>query len=133
MEFLQEQNPNEMVQTFRLPGIANENNAVLKRKYRRHPKADENAPKRPPTAYVLFANKIRQDLKDENLTFSEIAKIVGKNWRTLPDEEKKTYEDQANAAKIEYDSKFVEYRKTSNYRHYMRYRRLFSQKQAQRH
>lgn len=29
---------------------------VTKRKYRRHPKADENAPERPPSAYVLFSN-----------------------------------------------------------------------------
>jgi len=29
---------------------------VTKRKYRRHPKPDENAPERPPSAYVLFSN-----------------------------------------------------------------------------
>jgi len=27
-----------------------------KRKYRRHPKPDENAPERPPSAYVIFSN-----------------------------------------------------------------------------
>lgn len=33
--------------------------AVTKRKYRRHPKPDENAPERPPSAYVLFSNSKR--------------------------------------------------------------------------
>jgi hypothetical protein len=28
-----------------------------KRKYRRHPKPDENAPERPPSAYVIFSNR----------------------------------------------------------------------------
>jgi hypothetical protein len=34
----------------------NETAGVVKRKYRRHPKPDENAPERPPSAYVLFSN-----------------------------------------------------------------------------
>jgi hypothetical protein len=31
---------------------------IAKRKYRRHPKPDENAPERPPSAYVLFSNSM---------------------------------------------------------------------------
>lgn len=38
------------------PESSNESNGVVKRKYRRHPKPDENAPERPPSAYVLFSN-----------------------------------------------------------------------------
>jgi hypothetical protein len=31
----------------------------VKRKYRRHPKPDEKAPERPPSAYVIFSSKMR--------------------------------------------------------------------------
>src|SRR5882757_7763872 len=41
-----------------------------KRKYRRHPKPDENAPERPPSAYVIFSNKVREEVKDQNLSFT---------------------------------------------------------------
>lgn len=38
------------------PDSGNDSNGVQKRKYRRHPKTDEHAPERPPSAYVLFSN-----------------------------------------------------------------------------
>lgn len=38
------------------PDTTTDSNGVTKRKYRRHPKADEHAPDRPPSAYVLFSN-----------------------------------------------------------------------------
>lgn len=38
------------------PEVNSETTGVVKRKYRRHPKPDENAPERPPSAYVLFSN-----------------------------------------------------------------------------
>merc|ERR1711939_1067025 len=63
-----------------------------KRKYRRHPKPDENAPERPPSAYVIFSNKMREDLKGRNLSFTEIAKLVGENWQNLTPGEKDPYE-----------------------------------------
>ncbi|XDG07188.1 hypothetical protein ABKA04_006803 [Annulohypoxylon sp. FPYF3050] len=81
--------------------------AVAKRKYRRHPKPDDNAPERPPSAYVLFSNKMREDLKGQNLTFTEIAKLVGENWQNLSREEKDPFERQAHEAKEKYNQKDV--------------------------
>ncbi|KFY95229.1 hypothetical protein V500_02885, partial [Pseudogymnoascus sp. VKM F-4518 (FW-2643)] len=46
-----------------------------KRKYRKHPIPDENAPARPRSAYVIFSNKMREDLKVKSLSFTEIAKL----------------------------------------------------------
>ncbi|KAI1447737.1 high mobility group box domain-containing protein [Annulohypoxylon stygium] len=77
--------------------------AVAKRKYRRHPKPDDNAPERPPSAYVLFSNKMREDLKGQNLTFTEIAKLVGENWQNLSRDEKDPFERQAHEAKEKYN------------------------------
>lgn len=103
---------------------------VVKRKYRRHPKPDENAPERPPSAYVLFSNKMREDLKSQNLTFTEIAKLVGENWQNLAAPEKEAYESQANTAKEKYHRDLFEYKKTPEFRKYSQYLAEFKEKQA---
>ncbi|RCI15537.1 hypothetical protein L249_3577 [Ophiocordyceps polyrhachis-furcata BCC 54312] len=107
-----------------------ESNGIAKRKYRRHPKPDENAPERPPSAYVLFSNKMREDLKSHNLSFTEIAKLVGENWQGLPPAEKESYESQANAAKEKYHASLASYKKTPEYRKYLQYLHDFKEKQA---
>lgn len=107
-----------------------ETNGVAKRKYRRHPKSDENAPERPPSAYVLFSNKMRDDLKSQNLTFTEIAKLVGENWQSLAPAERDIYETQANTAKDKYRRDMAEYKKTPQYRKYSQYLHDFKEKQA---
>lgn len=103
---------------------------VVKRKYRRHPKPDDSAPERPPSAYVLFSNKMREDLKSQNLTFTEIAKLVGENWQNLAAPEKEAYETQANTAKEKYHRDLQEYKKTPEYRKYAQYLQEFKEKQA---
>lgn len=70
-----------------------------KRKYRRHPKPDENAPEKPPSAYVLFSNKIREEVKSENLSFTEIARLVGERWQKLDPAQKDRFESHASALK----------------------------------
>ncbi|WYZ34674.1 hypothetical protein EsH8_I_000950 [Colletotrichum jinshuiense] len=103
---------------------------VTKRKYRRHPKADENAPERPPSAYVLFSNKMRDELKGRNLTFTEIAKLVGENWQNLTPGEKEPFETQALKAKEKYNHDLAEYKKTAEYRKYNQYLQDFKARQA---
>ncbi|TGJ82562.1 hypothetical protein E0Z10_g6233 [Xylaria hypoxylon] len=103
---------------------------VAKRKYRRHPKADEHAPERPPSAYVLFSNKMREDLKGQNLTFTEIAKLVGENWQNLGRLEKEPFEKQANEAKEKYSNSLAEYKKTADCRTYNEYLHEFRKRQA---
>ncbi|KAL2127342.1 hypothetical protein VTI74DRAFT_10888 [Chaetomium olivicolor] len=103
---------------------------VTKRKYRRHPKPDENAPERPPSAYVLFSNKMREELKGRNLSFTEIAKLVGENWQNLTQAEKEPFESQAQAIKDKYLSDLAEYKKTPEYRKYMAYLQEFKAKHA---
>ena len=92
-----------------------------KRKYRRHPKPDENAPERPPSAYVIFSNRVREEVKGENLSFTEIAKLVGERWQKLEAEGKEPYEAQAGAAKERYNADLVSYKKTPEYQGYSRY------------
>lgn len=103
---------------------------ITKRKYRRHPKPDENAPERPPSAYVLFSNKMREDLKGRNLTFTEIAKLVGENWQSLAQADKEPFESQAAALKDKYHSDLVEYKKTPEYKKYCVYLQEFKLKHS---
>jgi hypothetical protein len=49
--------------------------ARTKRKYARHPKSDEHAPGRPLSAYVIFANHVRESLEGQGLSFTEIAMV----------------------------------------------------------
>ncbi|KAG9230213.1 hypothetical protein BJ875DRAFT_163164 [Amylocarpus encephaloides] len=101
-----------------------------KRKYRRHPKPDENAPERPPSAYVIFSNKTREELKGRNLSFTEIAKHVGENWQNLSPGEKEPYEQQAFSAKERYNHELTEYKKTPHFRDYSQYLAEFKARQA---
>lgn len=101
-----------------------------KRKYRRHPKQDENAPERPPSAYVIFSNKMREELKGRNLSFTEIAKLVGENWQSLSPTQKEPYEHSAFTDKERYNNQLVEYKKTPQYREYAQYLAEFKARQA---
>ncbi|KAI8883270.1 hypothetical protein K501DRAFT_249791 [Backusella circina FSU 941] len=94
---------------------------LWKRKYHRHAKPDSNAPLKPPSAYVMFSNDVRQELKDENRSFTDLAKIIGDRWKNISVEEKERYETNALAAREEYLKKVEEYQKTDAYKQYQQY------------
>lgn len=73
---------------------------------------------------------MREDLKSQNLSFTEIAKLVGENWQSLAPGEKEAYESQANSDKEKYHRDLMEYKKTSEYKKYMQYLQEFKEKQA---
>jgi hypothetical protein len=66
------------------------------RRCQRQLKTDENAPERPPSAYNCFSVRMRGDLEGHNLTLTEIAKLVGENWRYLGYAEKEQYGTPCN-------------------------------------
>ena len=104
-----------------VPESGTHGGSETKRKYRRHPKPDENAPSRAPSAYVLFSNKIREDVRGQNMSFTDIAKLVGDRWQKLAPIEKQQYETLATTAKEKYNAELAEYKKTESYRDYTRY------------
>lgn len=77
----------------------------------------------------LDCAEMREDLKGQNLTFTEIAKLVGENWQSLDPAEKEAYESQANRAKEQYHRSLAEYKKTPEYRKYSQYLQDFKEKQ----
>lgn len=99
-----------------------------KRKYRRHPKPDEHAPEKPPSAYVLFSNRVREEIKHENLSFTEIARLVGERWQKLDPKQKEPFETQAANLKDVYSMQLVDYKKTENHREYAAYLAEFKAK-----
>ncbi|OJD32736.1 high-mobility group 20a [Diplodia corticola] len=104
---------------------------TTKRKYRRHPKPDENAPERPASAYVIFSNQTRESLKGQELSFTEIAKLVGERWQTLSPGAREACERQAAAAKEKYYAELSEYKKTPEYAQYQEYLAEFRAKHNQ--
>ena len=73
---------------------------------------------------------MREDLKGRNLTFTEMAKLVGENWQNLTRTEKEPFETQAQEAKEKYNRDLAEYKKTDNYRKYNEYLHDFRKRQA---
>ena len=64
---------------------------------------------------------MREDLKSQNLSFTEIAKRVGESWQQLSPTEKAIYENQAVVAKEKYRTDLAEYKKTDQHREYNEY------------
>ncbi|KAF1984579.1 hypothetical protein K402DRAFT_405946 [Aulographum hederae CBS 113979] len=102
-----------------------------KRRYRRHPKPDANAPKRPKSAYVRFADQLRTQPQISGLSFVQIAKVVGEKWQQLDPNTKRTMEYQASRELDEYELNMDSYKKTAEYRKYQRYLDGFHAEQQQ--
>jgi hypothetical protein len=76
---------------------------------------------------------MREELKGRNLSFTEIAKLVGENWQNLAPAEKEPYEQQAFSAKERYNNELAEYKKTNNYKEYAQYLADFKARQSNQH
>ncbi|KAI9320638.1 hypothetical protein BX666DRAFT_1909821 [Dichotomocladium elegans] len=87
-----------------------------KRRYRRHPRPDRNAPVKPTSAYVMFSNDIRAQLKGQNLTFAQLARATGERWKALDDTERQRYEAMALEAKKMYTIALEKYRLSPEYK-----------------
>lgn len=64
---------------------------------------------------------MREELKPQELSFTEIAKVVGERWQVLQPEVREAYERQAQAAKEKYYAELAEYKKTPAYAQYQEY------------
>jgi hypothetical protein len=64
----------------------------------------------------MFSNDVRKELKDYNMSFTELARIVGNRWKNIDGDLKEKYEDGANMAKDDYLQQLSEYQKTDEYK-----------------
>lgn len=73
---------------------------------------------------------MREDLKGQNLSFTEIAKLVGENWQSLDRSEKEPFETQAQVLKEKYIRDMTEYKKSADFKRYSDYLQDFRKRQA---
>lgn len=87
-----------------------------------------------PITYALYLTdhptEIRENLKGQDLSFTEIAKVVGERWQVLGAEERELCERQANGAKERYYAELADYKKTPQYESYQKYLEEFKAKHA---
>jgi hypothetical protein len=71
---------------------------------KRRKKKDPNAPKKPLSAYFLYADTRRAAIREANpeLKVSEIAKQIGAEWKNLPEAQKQPFQARAEKLKQEY-------------------------------
>ena len=88
-------------------------------KYRPRPPA--SCPKRPMSAYFLFSNSVRTELRQSNpqLGIVELSKMIGQKWKNLASEEKHVYESMAKDEKEKYTLEYESYKLTDDYKKYM--------------
>ena len=72
--------------------------------------------------------EVRESLKGQDLSFTEIAKVVGERWQVLPADERESCERQANGAKEKYYSELADYKKTADFELYQQYLEDFKAK-----
>ncbi|EPS37087.1 hypothetical protein H072_9301 [Dactylellina haptotyla CBS 200.50] len=73
---------------------------------------------------------VREELKGQNLSFTEIARLVGERWKVLDPDQKEEYEYQATTMKERYNQELAAYKKTDNYKEYSHYLLEFKTKEA---
>ncbi|KAF9551559.1 hypothetical protein CPC08DRAFT_715034 [Agrocybe pediades] len=87
----------------RKAAIAADEDGTKKRKRATKVK-DPNAPKRPPSSYILFQNDIRADLKSKfpDISNAELLGMISEQWKAMPEEDKEKYNQRMNEAKTLY-------------------------------
>ncbi|CAI7782391.1 unnamed protein product [Closterium sp. NIES-54] len=67
-------------------------------------KKDPNAPKRPLAPYMFYCKEQREVVKSNNpdVSFGELGKILGAQWKELDDKEKRPYMKMAEDDKKRY-------------------------------
>jgi hypothetical protein len=76
------------------------------------------------------STEVRELLKGQDFSFTEIAKVVGERWQVLQAEEREACERQANGAKERYYAELAEYKKTPQYEAYQKYLEDFKAKHS---
>ena len=72
-------------------GALNGDGKKRKRQVKEKKPKDPNAPKRPPSAYLLYQNQVRKEVQaaNPNMAYSEILTYISRAWGQLSDKDKK--------------------------------------------
>ncbi|KAH9525411.1 hypothetical protein Btru_001385 [Bulinus truncatus] len=85
--------------------------APRKRKSGKGKDKDPNRPKRPQSAYFIWLNEHREQIKEENpgISITDLSKRAGEMWKEVTD--KSEWDEKAKEAKAEYQKAMEEYNK----------------------
>ena len=77
---------------------------------------DPNAPKRPMSAFLAFANMRRAEVKADNPKCSngELSRLLGCKWRELPETIRQKYRDAESASWMSYKEQMTDFRKKTD-------------------
>ncbi|POW17674.1 hypothetical protein PSTT_00519, partial [Puccinia striiformis] len=88
--------------------------------------------KKPLSAYVMFSNTVREQLKGQQISFTEIARTVGERWKTLERSAKEAFEREASEQKDRWTKSMLAYKRTHEYEQHRRYLQQFKDVQQAR-
>ncbi|XP_042081761.1 deoxyribonuclease-1-like 2 isoform X2 [Haplochromis burtoni] len=82
------------------------------KKGKKKKKKDPNAPKRPPSAFLIFTSEHREKIKADNpvISITDIAKNFGEMWKKMSTTEKAPYEAKYAKLKEKYEMEVAAYR-----------------------
>ncbi|CUA70406.1 TOX high mobility group box family member 4 [Bos taurus] [Rhizoctonia solani] len=74
-------------------------------------KKDPLAPKRPPSAYILYQNDVRKQMQDKypGLSYSDVLGKISESWQALEESRKKVYMDMVERDKLRYEDEKTRY------------------------
>lgn len=82
------------------------------KKKKKKKKKDPDAPKRNQSSFFLYSNATRNDVKaaNPNARFGEIAQIISRHFKALPEEERAYWDEKAAQDKERYQREMAAYR-----------------------
>ncbi|CAE7219158.1 unnamed protein product [Rhizoctonia solani] len=74
-------------------------------------KKDPLAPKRPPSAYILYQNDVRKQMQEKypDLSYPDVLGKISESWQTLEESKKKAYVDMVERDKLRYEDEKTRY------------------------
>jgi len=87
------------------------------RKKKKKKKKDPNAPKRNQSSFFLYSNATRNDVKEANpeAKFGQIAQIISRHFKALPEEERAYWNEKAAQDKERYQGEKASYDQTGTF------------------
>ncbi|KAL7488798.1 hypothetical protein ACHAW6_014413 [Cyclotella cf. meneghiniana] len=81
-------------------------------KKKKKKKKDPNAPKRNQSAFFLYSNATRAEVRATNpdLAFGQVAQEISRNFKALPAEERQYWDQKAAADKVRYQREMANYK-----------------------
>lgn len=96
-----------------MANLSEDQKKILRAHKRRKRKLREGKPKASVSAYMLYVCSARPDVVKQNpdISFQEIGKTLGQQWRNLSEEDRKLYNDKALEDRKRYEREIEEWKK----------------------